>query len=89
MCHPNRILDRKGRIIYGIGNFSLIAGLLLWRLVHPTAQIEKNWLDGVCGFLLGFYITVNLCVLRLGRRGRGPLEPKGTVPTETAPVPQP
>jgi len=34
--------------------------LLLRVFVHPTGQIERNWLDATCGFLLGISIGVNL-----------------------------
>jgi hypothetical protein len=84
MYFPNRNLNPRDRVIFQIGNFSLVAGLLLWMFVHPTSQIEKNWLEAVSGFLFGFYITVNLFVLRFGCRGRGPLTPTGT-----ASAPQP
>jgi len=41
---------------------------LLWNFAHPGSQIEKNWLHGLTGLLIGFSITVNLCMLRFARR---------------------
>ncbi len=70
MCIPNQKHDKKTRRLTALANFSLVFGLALWLLVHPTVQIEKNWLHGICGFLLGFSITVNLIGLRCARRNR-------------------
>jgi hypothetical protein len=49
---------------------SLVVGLLLWLFVHPSGQIEKNWLHAVCGFLLGLSVTINLMGLVFARRCR-------------------
>jgi hypothetical protein len=70
MCIPNQKLDKKTRCLMALANISLVLGLSLWLCVHPTAQIEKNWLHAICGFLLGFNVTVNLCRLRVARRCR-------------------
>jgi hypothetical protein len=70
MCIPNRLLDRKTRRLMAIGNMALVIGLLLWLFVHPSHQLEKNWRDAVCGFLLGLSITINLYGLRFARRCR-------------------
>jgi hypothetical protein len=70
MCIPNRLLDRKTRRLMAIGNIALVIGLLLWLFVHPAAQTERNWLHAVCGFLLGFSITISLYGLRFARRNR-------------------
>ncbi|MGA3262683.1 MAG: hypothetical protein ABSC47_01405 [Terracidiphilus sp.] len=68
MCIPNRRLDPRIRRLMAIGNMSLVIGLLLWIFVHPAGQIERNWLHGVCGFLLGFSIAINLFGLWIARR---------------------
>jgi len=70
MCIPNRLLDRKTRRLMAIGNISLVIGLLLWLFVHSSGQMERNWLHGVCGFLLGLSITINLFGLWVARRCR-------------------
>jgi hypothetical protein len=67
---PNRQLDPKTRRLLAIGNISLVVGLLLWLFVHPSGQIEKNWLHAVCGFLLGLSATINLMGLVFARRCR-------------------
>jgi len=69
MCIADRQLDPKTRRRMIIGNLSLILGILLWNSVrwnwiHPSSQIERNYLDGVCGLLLGISIGINLFVLR-------------------------
>jgi hypothetical protein len=73
MCIPNRQLDPKARRIRVIGNVCLVAGLLLWNFdqwhwLQVSGQIERNWLHGVCGLLLGVSIGINLFGLRCGRR---------------------
>lgn len=70
MCIPNRQLDRKTRRLMAIANISLVIGLLLWLFAHPSGQLERNCLHGICGFLLGLSITVNLFGLRVARRCR-------------------
>jgi hypothetical protein len=70
MCIPIRQLDPKTRRLLAIGNMSLVVGLLLWLFVHPSGQIEKNWLHAVCGFLLGLSVTINLMGLVFARRCR-------------------
>jgi hypothetical protein len=70
MCIPIRQLDPKTRRLLAIGNISLVVGLLLWLFVHPSGQIEKNWLHAVCGFLLGLSVTINLMGLVFARRCR-------------------
>jgi ethanolamine ammonia-lyase large subunit len=51
-----------------MGNVSLVVGLLLSAFVHPDSQIVRNWLHGICGFLLGISIAINLCALIRCRR---------------------
>jgi hypothetical protein len=70
MCIPNRLLDRKTRRLMALANISLVIGLLLWQFVHPYGQIERNWLDAACGFLLGLSIAINLIGLIFGKRCR-------------------
>ena len=70
MCIPNQKLDKKSRRLMALANISLVIGLLLWLFVHPTVQIEKNWLHAVCGFLLGLSVTINLFGLWFARRCR-------------------
>jgi hypothetical protein len=70
MFIPIRQLDPKTRRLLAIGNMSLVVGLLLWLFVHPSGQIEKNWLHAVCGFLLGLSVTINLMGLVFARRCR-------------------
>lgn len=68
MCIPNQQLDKKTRRLMALANISLVIGLLLWLFVHPSGQVERNWLHAACGFLLGFSITVNLYGLWVARR---------------------
>jgi hypothetical protein len=73
MCIPNRQLNPKARRNRAIANASLVAGLLLWNSVrwnwiHPSSQIELNYLDAMCGLLMGISIGINLFVLRSARR---------------------
>jgi hypothetical protein len=70
MCIPNRLLDKKSRRLMALANFALVLGLSLWLLVHPSGQVERNWLHAACGFLLGLSITINLLGLRCARRCR-------------------
>jgi hypothetical protein len=70
MWMRNRQLDPKTRRWMALGNISLVIGLLLWMFVHPAGQTAKDWHDGVCGFLLGLSITINLFGLRRARRCR-------------------
>jgi hypothetical protein len=60
MCLLRRQLDPKARRRVVLANLSLAVGLMLRVFVHPAGQMEQNWLDAACGFLLGLSITVNL-----------------------------
>lgn len=62
-----RQLDRKSRRLFAIADLCLPAGLILLILLHPASQLERNWLHGVAGFLLGLSITINLFGLRRAR----------------------
>lgn len=66
MCVPYRQLDPASRRIFTLGNMCLVIGLLLWTF-HSSIQFQRNWLDAVCGLLLGFSITVNLMLMRRRR----------------------
>lgn len=68
MCIPIHQLDSKTRRRMALGNISLVIGLLLWLFVHPSGQIERNWVQGLSGLLLGISIGINLFGLRLARR---------------------
>jgi hypothetical protein len=70
MCVPYRQLDPKTRRLVAIGNLCLVIGLLLWNFVHPSSQIEKNWLDGVTGLLMGLSIGINLFAFRFAQSCR-------------------
>jgi hypothetical protein len=41
---------------------------MLWNFAHPDSQIQRNWIHGLTGLLMGFSIAVNLCMLRFARR---------------------
>jgi Zn-dependent protease len=71
MCICNRQLDPKGRRLRVLANLSLVLGLLLWIFVHPSVRLERDWVDGACGFLLGLSITCNLFGLWRARRSQG------------------
>jgi hypothetical protein len=60
MCLLRRQLDPKARRRLVLANLSLAVGLMLRVFVHPAGQMERNWLDAICGFLLGMSIAVNL-----------------------------
>ena len=64
MCVSSRQLDPRTRSIARIANLCLVAGLILWVFVRPSIAPPRPWIDGVCGLLLGFYITVNLVIFR-------------------------
>jgi hypothetical protein len=52
-----------------IGNISLVLGLLLW-VFRSYIHVERNWLDGMYGFLVGFSIAINLMGLIRAKRCR-------------------
>jgi hypothetical protein len=70
MSFRYRQLDMKSRLTFAIGNIALFSCLLLWIFVHPATQIEKDWLQGVCGFFAGLSITINLFTFRFAQRCR-------------------
>lgn len=74
MCVPYREHDPRTRRLLAIGNMCLVAGLLLWNFARPANQIHRNWLDALCGLLMGFSITINLYAARFAHR-RSPNQP--------------
>jgi hypothetical protein len=68
MCEPYSHRNPQTRRVVAIGNLCLVAGLLLWNFARPANQIQQNLLHGLTGLLIGFSITVNLCMLRFARR---------------------
>jgi hypothetical protein len=66
MCSPNR-LDPRSRFPFVIANLSLAVGLLLWNF-RLYIHVNQNLLHGVCGFLLGISIALNLRWLIRARR---------------------
>jgi hypothetical protein len=59
MCIPNRQLDPKARRMRAIANIAMILGLMSW-VFRAYIPVNRDWLDAVCGFLLGLSITFNL-----------------------------
>jgi hypothetical protein len=55
-----RLTDRKSRLLTGIANFSLAAGLILWVFVHPANQTTDSLRHFFAGLLLGLSVTINL-----------------------------
>jgi hypothetical protein len=47
-----------------IGNFMLVAGLIFWIFVRPAHAARHDWLDALCGLLLGVSTGVNLLAVR-------------------------
>jgi hypothetical protein len=73
MCISNRQLDPKTRCLMRIANIAFIFGILLssferWHWVHPSSQVELNWLDAFTGFFFGLYIAIIFFGLRGARR---------------------
>jgi hypothetical protein len=69
MCLFRQQLDPKSRRRMVVANLSLIFGILLlnsarWGWIHLSSQFERNWLDAICGFLFGLYITIIVFGLR-------------------------
>ena len=60
--------DERARMTMAMGSFALAAGLMLKTLVHPEGQIAKDWLDGICGLLIGVSLGLNLFGLMRARR---------------------
>ena len=68
MCVPYRIRDPRTRSMMVIGNFSLVAAILCWHFLRPTAVTARAWIDAFDGLLFGISIGANLFALRRSRR---------------------
>jgi len=76
MCVRISQLDSRTRSIARIANLCLISGLILWIIIRPSIATSHLWIDGLCGLLFGFYITVNpMCFPRPCRGRTGPDSP--------------
>jgi hypothetical protein len=75
MCIPFRQRDPKTRRMRFIGNFSLVAAILVWIILRPSGGLARDWIDGLSGLLFGISIGVNLCAFRCARHA-GTAEPK-------------
>jgi hypothetical protein len=53
-----------------LGNFSLVAALLLWNFARPSGVAPRVWIDGVSGLLFGISIGANLGAVLRARRCR-------------------
>jgi len=62
--------DRKSRWLFAIANLSLAVGLMLRVLVQPASGLARNWMDGLCGLLLGISIGMNVMLVIKARRCR-------------------
>jgi len=58
-----RKMNRKDRLTFAAGNLCLSLGLLLRLFVHPAGQLQKDWLDGIVGLMMGVAIAINLASL--------------------------
>jgi uncharacterized membrane protein HdeD (DUF308 family) len=77
---PNRLRNPKTRWMMVLGNFSLVAALLLWNFVRPIAGARPGltiaWLDGASGLFFGVSIGANLSAIRCARRSRPDMPPQ-------------
>jgi hypothetical protein len=64
-----RQLDPKARYLLAAGNLSLAVALVLWNFTRYFSS-RYPWYDGVCGFLFGISIGINLLGLVRVRRCR-------------------
>ena len=60
--------NRKSMRMVAWGCFTLAASLMLKTLAHPAGQVAKDWLDGVCGLLIGISLGLNLFGVIAARR---------------------
>ena len=82
MYFSNRIPNPRARL--SIGTFYLAASGLLWLFIRPSGYLQKDFVDGVSGFLLGLSIVFIISGFMLTRRRSRP-----PTPTETSPAPRP
>jgi hypothetical protein len=45
----------------------LVFAMLLPKIIHPTARLGQDWIDGVDGLLFGISIGINLLAARRRR----------------------
>jgi len=72
MCASNRLRNPKTRLMMVLGNFSLVAALLLWNFARPSGAMAHAlaahiWIDALCGLLFGVSIGSNLMAVRARR----------------------
>jgi hypothetical protein len=64
----------KKPLMMVVGNFSLVAALLLWNFGRPYAGAHAwpagPWLDSACGLFFGISIGANLAAVRCARRSQ-------------------
>ena len=74
MGNPNLLRNSKARWMMVLGNFSLVAALLLWNFGRSYAAAHawpaREWIDAVCGLFFGISIGANLSAVRCARRRR-------------------
>jgi hypothetical protein len=70
MCVPFQKRSRKARLGMVIGNFSLVAALLLWNFARHDSSPQQAWLHALCGLMFGLSIGANLSAIVLGKRCR-------------------
>jgi len=69
MIFRDRMRDPKSMISFGM--MCLAIGIVLPWLIHPSTSLEKDWLHGVCGFLYGLSISINIMAVIRQRRCGG------------------
>ncbi len=74
MCVPNHFRNPRTRWMMILGNFSLVAALLLWNFARPYAGAHawpmQAWIDGIAGLFFGISIGANLSAIRCARRSQ-------------------
>jgi hypothetical protein len=70
MCVPLRQRDPKVRYLMVIANLCLAAGIMTLNFTHVSGKPHHEWLDAVCGLLMGVSVGINLLCLRMSRRRR-------------------
>jgi hypothetical protein len=68
MCATNVARDLRARWTMALGNFSLVAAILIWNFSRQSAGAANGWIDGISGLFFGVSIGSNLMALRLSRR---------------------
>jgi flagellar biosynthesis protein FliR len=73
MCSSFRQLDPKTRRLMVSGNLSLALAIMLLNFSQHASQrsaLWAAWCDGLCGFLFGISIGINLLAVMAARRCR-------------------